>query len=109
MVPCSCFSGPYTHAERIVRVENQFGLRANKCRTPDARIDLSFSNSHRALEHAPHNTFLLPNLAFFDLPVGVETSQFRTRASSAWGAIVGFARTQHKILAVDPGNLRRAE
>src|SRR3954451_24171472 len=106
MFPCSYVSDPNAHAERILRVQNQFGLRVHKCGASDTGIDLPFSHPHTAFKHAAHNTFLFPYLAFFDLSVRVKASEFRAGARAAGGAIVSLAGAEHKILAMNSWKLR---
>jgi hypothetical protein len=46
---------------------------------------------------------LFPNLTFLQFSIGIETGQFCARSGAASGAVVGLARTQDKILAIDTG------
>lgn len=73
MVP-SVNSTAYSHAERIVRIQNEFGLRIDECRPANARVHVAVAHLYIAFKNAPDDAFLPPNLAFLDLAVGVETS-----------------------------------
>ena len=84
-----------------MRVEHKLRFRIYKGRTFDAGIDFALSNRNAAFEDATDNTFLFPDLAFVEFPVGIKTGKLGAGAGAAGRAVIGFTGTEYKILAVD--------
>src|SRR5262245_27953685 len=93
-------------AQRIVRIQNQLGLRIHKSGTCNTGIDLAILHMHTSLKNAADDAFLFPDLSFLDLAISIQTRQLRAGPGTTRRAIVSLPRTQHEILAVHSGNLR---
>src|SRR5579871_371806 len=92
--------GADPQTEGIAFVQHQVGLRVHESRSFDAGINLSVDDLNRSLEDAAHDAFLPPDFAFSQLPVGKKARHFGARSRPARGAVICFARAEHKILAV---------
>jgi len=72
-------------------------------------VNLPIPHPYAAFEYAAHNTLLLPNLTFVQSAVGIKACQLCAGPGAAGRAIVGLARAQDKILAIDTGEPRGAK
>src|SRR5690242_14958118 len=103
---CACTD---SQAEWIVCIEDQVGFRRDMGRAGDGWIDSPILHAYRALEHAAYDAFLPPDLPHIEFAIRIQAGHFGAGAGAAGGAIIGLARTQHEILAVDASLLRRPE
>ena len=90
-------------SKRIQFVEQERCLRIHEGRAGDDRRDFAGSTVKPVKpspERAADDAFLDPRVAFSQFSIGSETGKFRARAGAAGRAVVGFARTLHKISRV---------
>src|SRR5215469_4423546 len=93
-------SWPNSMTERIARVQDEFTLCTYKCRSLEARMHFSFAYLNASLKNAADDAFLSPHLPFAQLAIRVQACKLRACSRTARRAVVGFSRTQDKILAV---------
>src|ERR1019366_8836522 len=66
----------------------------------DFRVELAVDDGDAAVEGGAGDAFLAPDLAGFQLAIGVEAGQFRAGAGAARRAVVGFTGAEDEVLAV---------
>src|SRR5262249_951320 len=105
----------YPRAEGIVRVEQKRGFSGLVGASSNAGNDFLVFDSDCALEDGAEDSALSPDLAGFEISVGIEAGHLRAGSGATRRAIVGFAGTQDKVgavsavAAVQAGNEGRAE
>lgn len=99
-------------AKRIALVEEQCRFGVDESGAGDGGSDLSggaVEPTKAAGEGAAEDTLLNPRLVFFELLVSGEAGEFGAGASTARGAIVGFAGALNEIAGIGTGNRGRTE
>src|ERR1700721_3169403 len=79
------------HAERVARIEHQFGFRIHKRRSLNARVNFALAHFYASFEYAADNALFPPGLTFLNLAVGIETRKLGAGAGSARRAVVCIA------------------
>src|ERR1700742_3725617 len=100
-----CTDAPTKH---IPRIKDERRFRGNESCACDAGQQLRVTNGDAAFKDAPNHTFLAPDLAGSHPPFRIQAGQLGTGASSARGAVVLLAWTEHEVTAVNARCVRGA-